>query len=322
MERGPGAALKGPLINRTVAAAVLFSLPVWAGATAAADRPGGPAQEPQTQQEPALRPPLPRGKKLMLKDGTYQLVREYEVRGQRVRFFSVERSTWEELPAELVDWEATRQAEAEEAQRLAELERAAEEAKTARLAAALDVDSSIEVAPGVFLPEGEGAFVVEGAAIRPLAQNLAQVRLDKGRLLTQILVPLPTIPTRHRIELPGPRAELRVAAELPEFYMRTADKREPRLELVRAEVKKDRRRLQAIDTNIIQEQWRDRNVVPLTLWQVARGVYRFTLTAPLEPGEYALVEIMSENEINAYVWDFGVDSSDPSSQKTKDGKKN
>src|SRR5207245_11471319 len=42
---------------------------------------------------------LPRGKKLMLKDGTFQLVRSYERKGDRVRYYSVERGAWDEIPA-------------------------------------------------------------------------------------------------------------------------------------------------------------------------------------------------------------------------------
>ena len=50
---------------------------------------------------------MPRGKKLILKDGSYQIVREYQVNGDRVRYFSEERGDWEELPAAMVDWDAT-----------------------------------------------------------------------------------------------------------------------------------------------------------------------------------------------------------------------
>ena len=49
--------------------------------------------------------------KLYLKEGGYQLVREYKVEEDRVRFYSVERRQWEEIPLELVDLKRT-QAEA------------------------------------------------------------------------------------------------------------------------------------------------------------------------------------------------------------------
>ena len=72
--------------------------------------------------------------KLYLNDGSYQLVREYKVEGDRVRYYSLERSDWEEIPKELVDLTRT---EKEFKTRQAELEKSAkvfaEEEKVARV---------------------------------------------------------------------------------------------------------------------------------------------------------------------------------------------
>src|SRR5436305_14317495 len=53
--------------------------------------------------------------KLYMKDGSYHVVREYQVQTDRVHFYSVERGDWEDIPVDLVDLERT-QTEAGERQ--------------------------------------------------------------------------------------------------------------------------------------------------------------------------------------------------------------
>ena len=265
----------------------------------------------QEQQAPAEQTKaaalLPKGKKLVLKDGTFQLVRSYEVQGDHVRYYSVERSEWEEIPSSIVDWDATHKVEVDEAKQEQALVEKVHAAEAAQRLQPVDVDASIEATPGVFLPPGEGAFVLDGKGLFPLTQAEAGAKLSKGRVLEQVLVPVPVIPSRRVVSVKGARAKFRVLNPQPEFFMRTADGREPRIELVRATVHGNSRQIENIDT-LFKHNIEKRNSLSLQSWTIAKGVYRFTLGEPLQPGEYVLAEIMQGEEgMNLYVWDFGMD---------------
>src|SRR5579872_4999071 len=110
------------------------------------------------------------GKKLMLKDGSYQLVREYQIEGDRVRYYSLDSSQWEEMPVDLVDWDKTKKIAADEANEQASEISKVKHAESERQAELLDVDASVEIAPKVFLPQGEGLFAFDGKTVLKLAQ--------------------------------------------------------------------------------------------------------------------------------------------------------
>jgi hypothetical protein len=95
--------------------------------------------------------------KLYLKDGNYHLVREYKVEADRVNYYSVERSQWEEMPLELVDIKRTESelaerqaASADEVKMIAAEEKAEKEIKAET--------AKIPQDPGVY-------YVIDGAVM-------------------------------------------------------------------------------------------------------------------------------------------------------------
>jgi hypothetical protein len=312
----------------------------WPGVEGQKQGPTDPSfsqNQASTSQRDGNGPPgaatrLPRGKKLVLKDGSFQLVRSYERKGERVRYFSAERGDWEEIPAAMVDWDATAKAEAESKKEAEELANKVhkQEAET-KAEMVMDIDASLQVAPGVFLPPGEGLFVIEGKFVSQLEQVGSEIKVDKKRKLEQILSPIPIVPGKHHIEIPGAKAKLRITNAQPEFYLREAPpdpdrvtpiqkssrpgETGPEVELVRATVKGNRRQLETIRSLFGEEIGQERNSISLQRWDVAQTVFRFTLSETLAPGEYALAEILPGG-MNLYVWDFGVDGDGAAKSKS------
>lgn len=282
-----------------------------------------PPQNPHSTQNDKPVPVVPRGKKLILKDGTFQVIREYEKNGERVRYYSLERGAWEEVPASMVDWDATEKAAGEEQKaETAELEKLHKQQEAQRMDNASEVDASLKVGEGVFLPDGEGMFVVEGKSVRVLDQVASHLKADKLRVLAQVISPVPVVPGKQNLVLPGTHAALRIRSKTPEFYLRevTTDSVEgtkiqsskpigdagPEVELVRAKVTKNGRLLESISTMFGESVSKKRNNVSIQRWEVAPSLYRFTLSEPLPPGEYILAQVVEEG-LDMFVWEFGVD---------------
>src|SRR5580704_18158404 len=120
---------------------------------------------------PALSQDLAR--RLILKDGSYQLVTKYEVKGDRVRYLSAERDDWEDIPSSLIDWPATDKFERDRASattipEAAQLDKEIEEENN-RAEALLP-----EVAPGLRLPENSGVFLLDSFQGEPQVLEVQQ----------------------------------------------------------------------------------------------------------------------------------------------------
>jgi hypothetical protein len=129
---------------------------------------------PQSAPPPAQSPARQR---LILKDGSYQIVTQYKVHGDRVRFFSAERDDWEEIPSTLVDWDATKKWNQQHTPGVAPEDSTAPAQSASsgdsnqNEAAKIDSEVAAEradlkariplVAPNLHLPEQDGVFVLD-----------------------------------------------------------------------------------------------------------------------------------------------------------------
>jgi hypothetical protein len=313
---------------------------------------GAGAQKAAEDQKPlVLKPDAPglaRNHRLILKDGSYQLVRQYTIAGDRVRYLSLERGDWEEMPVELVDWDATRKWERDHAAPTGE-----EASPAMKEAADIDKEEADErnlqkarmpeVATGLELPDEDGVFALDTFQGTPELVELTPVDLDwnaKTRHGVSSLNPLAA--SKANLELAGEHAKVHLHVNDPAIYLslNVNDDTEPVLAravtvdtshaksandakhgahsdksgfaIVRVDERRAVRFVGAIRVGPTGKITQDENVVP-TKVEVVAGKHwlRIQPTEKLAIGEYALVEILSASDINQSVWDFRVDPATP-----------
>jgi len=260
-------------------------------------------------------------KRLILKDGSYQPATKWEVHGDRVRYYSAERYEWEEVPSDLVDWPATEKWE-KESHRISEetkaisaefeAERHAQEARTPT------------VAPGLKLPSRGGVFLLDSFHGQPelveLVQSGGEVHKDTGKnVLRAAINPLSS--KKQNIELAGTRAGVQSHEGRPEIYADVEADPDPslnarpdtahRFRLVRLERKKDSRVVGNLKIAMTGKVSQQESFIETSCEPFSGDWVKVTPAQHLEPGEYGLVEMLGEKEINLYVWDFGVDPAAP-----------
>jgi hypothetical protein len=243
--------------------------------------------------------------KLFLKDGTYQLVSSYEVHGDRVRYYSVERAAWEEIPLSLVDFEATKRAQEEEKAIQKKVLEEGREIEQQRFDKPAEV--GFEIAPGIHLPQEEGVYAYDGVRVIRLIQSSAEVVTDKKRAALVLAIPAPLLKSHSIVVLPGVKAAVRLQEAQPTFYVQSSDGLGTKLELISLKVVKESRVVEKGETGRagIGKSSELRAAVQLERAQLAPGLYRLKPLHPLEPGEYALGELV-EQKLSLGLWDFGL----------------
>ena len=338
--------------------AALLSTATAASAQGGAGSQGTPPQSSSSQNSATqnsssqsskplpLKPNVPgmgRNHRLILKDGSYQLARDYQIVGDRVRYLSQERGDWEELPVDLVDWDATRKWEKEHADLVEE-----ESSPAMKEAEAIDKEESQErndqnarmpvVAEGLELPDEDGVFILDTYQGTPELVELISSDLAmnaKSRKGVAVLNPLAT--QKASLELQGAHAKVHLHVNDPAIYLSLGidEQTEPVLThpmtvntggakavngkhgahspqsgfvIVRVDQRQAVRIVGAIKVGANGTVTQDEDTIPTKVEEMpGKRWLKVTPQQNLTIGEYALVEIISPSDINESVWDFRVD---------------
>ncbi len=274
-------------------------------------------------------------KRLILKDGTYQSVSKYEVKGDRVRYMSSDREEWEELPKDLIDWKATEEfnagratstdsPEARELDKELETELKAEEARTP------------EVAPGLRLPADGGVLLLDtfkgDQELVEISQNGGELNRNVGKnILRGALNPVAS--QKQSVELTGLHAFVQshqtrpvifvgpppddanassdLGARVTAVHQPASEQSPERFRIVRAEVKKQVRIVGNVKIAIYGKVSQQQKFVETKTEPLTGGWVKLTPVSDLAPGEYAVVEMLGKEGMNLFVWDFGVNPNAP-----------
>ncbi len=236
--------------------------------------------------------------KLYLKDGSYQLVREYKTLNDRVSFYSLDRDEWEEVPLALVDLDKTK-AEIKAREDAVREEAAAEDAENKAERAARKEIASIPAEPGVYLIDDQ----------KPALENLTALKVGESKVVTnkrrsvlKAITPVPLVTGKATLELDGPHASQGTANRSPEFYIRLSE--EERFGIIRMGEHKGNRVVEKLTIQpVINETTQEPDLVEVFRQQVGDGLFKIWPQKPLEPGEYAVVQYSME-KVDMQVWDF------------------
>jgi hypothetical protein len=235
--------------------------------------------------------------KLYLKDGDFHLVSEYKVEGDRVKFYSVERSDWEEVPVSLIDLKRT---EAEASVRKETLEKQAKEFSDEE---AVAKEARAEIRK---IPQDPGLYRLEDDQLRIFKEVDSVVHNAKGRNLLSKLAPLPVVPGKATLEIDGEHSASVVKEDRPEFFLQLA-RFEP-FAIVKLTPQKGVRLVEKITIiPVSKELLEEREAVQIFQKQLSdNGLYKIWPQDPLAKGEYAVMEY-TEGKMEQKLWDFRIE---------------
>lgn len=276
---------------------------------------------------------------LILKDGSFQIVTSYTIAGKIVRYVSAERGgAQEEIPTELVDLAATQRWEKQHTTPAAgegrppalDPELLKEEQERAAL--------TPEVEPDLRLPEEDTLLALDYFQGTPELVPMMQSEGDLNRTTSHSIVKRvvnPRAAAQQLVTLRGVKSYVQLHVNTPVFYLRigdeapattgsapivvdthgassakintTSNSSASRYVIVQADVRTDARVISSFRGDRLTD-----DVVETKNESLPGGHWiKLTPSRALLFGEYAIVEMLSDREINLGVWDFGVHPTAP-----------
>jgi len=299
------------------------------------------AAQPPQKSLPQASAAAPHRTRLILKDGSYQIIMSYRVSGNIVFYISAERGgAEEEIPANLVDFEATKRwdqqhtapAEGDAASSTGiDPELLKEEAERASF--------TPQVAPDLHLPEEYSVLALDTfhstPELVPLAQTAGDLNRDTGHSVIKGIINPQSSP--HKIaELKRETSLVQLHIADPVIYMRIGNQIAPpdgstpitvdthgatgnaaetpvggsadsRYVIVRTDIRTDSRLIASFRLDALGSGRHQEGITETTTELLPGGHWmKISPTQPLTFSEYALLEILSDRDVNLAVWDFGI----------------
>ena len=280
--------------------------------------------------------------RLILKNGTYQTVMSYTIKGDVVRYRSAERGgEVEDIPLELVDLPATKAWEQAHQPDAASQVAVPNPVLSPELAheEALRQARTPQVAKDLRLPEEDSVLVLDTFHGTPELIPMPQQNSDLNRETAHYTVKKeidPAASPHDMLFLKDDRADVQLHIADPVFFVRLQGKgtedadsggagftvdtggasgratpeggsAASRYLLERVDVLRGQRAVSSFLIRYLGTGHWQPDLIELRAETLPGGLWeRFIPSQPLQFGEYVLIEVLSDRTINAGVWDFGV----------------
>ena len=295
---------------------------------------------------PTTQAAAPHRQRLILKDGSYQVVTSYTVVKDRVRYVSAERGgETEEIPLNMVDLEATKRWAQEHAAPdpnapaavrpapAIDPELLREEAERAALSPEVATDLRLEPTDSVLALDTYQA----APELVPLVQSQGELNKQTGHSVLRGIIKPASAP-HQVVVLKGEKAAVQMHVNDPVIYVKLDDALPTSGEaltvdthgasnqsagartkpndsdyvVVRLDVRQDARVVASFNIGQLGTGKRQEDVTELDATELPGGHWlKLVPREQLLVGEYALVEVLGDKEINLGVWEFGVHPTAP-----------